>query len=269
MNTFIHTPFTINNINNIVYVAPGTGKPVHKNRLFHGLVYYPKQSPLFIFDNGIISSASEQCIIYLPKHSNYHVKQLPNYTESECYAINFDLSEKFSHESFVMKLKADAKIQTIFHSCEKTWSTKEAGYYAKCMSLLYEIIYMMQNDLNTNYLSAGNKQKLKVAMEYIQANYLTEDIHISYLAELCNMGETYFRKLFHSQYHVSPVKYIHSLKIARAKELITSDMYSIRDVATLSGFHDDCYFRKIFMRETSLSPTEYLKMSKISTDKVE
>lgn len=264
MNTFINTRLTINKINNILYVAPGTGKPLHENRPFHGLVYYPNQTPLFVFDNGIISTSTEQCIIYLPKHSNYRVKQIANHTGTECYAINFDILEELSQESFVMKLKTDTKIQTIFLTCEKIWSKKDAGYYAKCMSLLYEIIYMMQNELQTTYLSTSHKQKLTPAIEYIQSNYLTEEINISFLANLCNMGETYFRKLFHSQYHTSPVKYINALKIARAKELITSNMYSIREVATLSGFHDDCYFRKVFKRETTFSPNEYFRNKKAS-----
>ena len=262
MKTFINTQLTINNINNVVYVAPGTGKLVHENRPFHGLVYYPKQTPLFVFDNGKTISSTEQCIIYLPKNSTYRVRHISNSAESECYAINFDLSEELSQESFVMKLKTDLKFQTSFHSSAKTWSKKDAGYYAKCMSLLYEIIYMMQNKLHATYLSASHKQKLTPAIEYIQSNYLTEEISIPFLADLCNMGETYFRKLFNSQYHVSPIKYINSLKLARAKELLSSDMYSIKEIATLSGFHDDCYFRKIFKRETTLSPIEYLKTNR-------
>lgn len=259
MKTFLHTQLTVNNINNVVYVAPGTGKPIHENRPFHGLVYYPKQTPLYIFDDGISISSAEQCIIYLPKHSNYRVQHIADSVEIPCYAINFDLSEELSQKSFVMKLNTDAKFQTMFLTCEKIWTKKDAGFFAKCMSLLYEVIYMMQNDLHTTYLSTSHKQKLAPAIEYIQTHYLAEEINISFLASLCGMGETYFRKLFNSQYHVPPVKYINALKIARAKELITSDMYSIREVATLSGFHDECYFRKIFKRETTLSPSEYLK----------
>lgn len=259
MKTFMQTQLTVSNINNVVYVAPGTGKPVHENRPFHGLVYYPAQTPLFIFDNGTSISSAERCIIYLPKYSNYRVQHIENSAETPCYAINFDLLEELSQECFALKLKTDTKIQTIFLNCEKIWSKKDAGYFVKCMSLLYEVIYMLQNDLHTTYLSTSHKQMLAPAIEYIQSNYLTEEINISFLCSLCGMGETYFRKLFNSQYHVSPVKYINALKIARAKELITSDMYSIREVATLSGFHDECYFRKIFKRETSLSPSEYLK----------
>lgn len=264
MKTFMLTHLTVSNINNVVYVAPGTGKPVHENRPFHGLVYYPTQTPLFVFDNGTSISSADQCIIYLPKHSNYRVQHIANSAESECYAINFNLSEELSQECFVTKLKADTKFQTMFHSCEKIWSKKEAGYHAKCMSMIYDIIYTMQNELHTTYLSVSHKQKLTPAIEYIQSHYLTGEISISFLASLCNMGETYFRKLFKSQYHVSPVKYINALKITRAKELITSDMYSIREVATLSGFHDECYFRKIFKRETALSPSEYQKANHMS-----
>lgn len=259
MNTLINNIQNISNINNIVYVAPGTGKPVHTNRPFHGLVYFPEASSRFVFDNGKVVEHSEPCIIYLPKHSNYRVLNTQDHDNISCYAINFDLADTIVQDGFVIPLRANTKIKPMFLSCEKTWVERHTGYHAKCMSLLYEIIYLIQTELNSSYISVSQKEKLTNAMEYIHSYYLTEEINIAYLAFLCNISEPYFRRIFHNLYHTSPVKYINSLKITRAKELITSEMYSIREIATLSGFHDDCYFRKMFKRETMLSPNEYLK----------
>lgn len=259
MNTFINDNLIISSINNIVYVAPGTGKSVHTNRPFHGLAYFPETSAKFIFDTGKIVEHSGQCIIYLPKYSNYRVSYSQNRGSTSCYAINFDLADDMLQEAFAIPLRANTKTKTLFLTCEKTWVERRAGYYTKCMSQLYGIIYLMQTELNSSYISASQKEKLTNAVEYIHSHYLTEEISITHLASLCNMSETYFRRLFHNLYHTSPIKYINSLKIARAKELIISDMYSIQEVATLSGFYDDCYFRKIFKRETTLSPNEYRK----------
>lgn len=268
MNTFINNNLKIYNINDIVYVAPGTGRPVHTNRPFHGLVYFPDASTKFVFDTGKILEYSGQCMIYLPKYSNYHVLYPRNIDNISCYAINFDLVDDIVQDGFVLPLQSNFKIKPIFLTCEKTWVERRAGYYAKCMSLLCEIIYLMQTELNTDYISIFQKEKLTNAMEYIHSHYLTEEISIPHLASLCDMSETYFRRIFHNLCHTSPIKYINSLKIARAKELIVSDMYSIREVATLSGFHDDCYFRKVFRRETTFSPNEYFKKHKISNVKI-
>lgn len=259
MNTFINNTLKINNINDIVYVAPGTGKPVHTNRPFHGLVYFPVASSKFIFDNQKILEYSEPCIVYLPKDSNYRVLSPQDIHSASCYAINFDLADDIQSEGFVVPLQANSKMNPLFLTCEKTWGEKRSGYYAKCMSLLYEIIYLMQTELNSNYIPASQKEKLTNAMEFIHSHYLTEEISVPHLAFLCSMSEPYFRRIFHDVYHTSPVKYINSLKIARAKELIISDIYSISEIATLSGFHDDSYFRRMFKRETTFSPNEFLK----------
>ena len=259
MNTFSNNILRISTINNICYVAPGTGKTVHTNRVFHGLVYFPEASASFILDDNKILKHPNPCIVYLPKHSNYRVQLPRNIETTSCYAINFDLADPIQQEGFVIPLQANPKINPMFLTCEKTWAERRSGYYAKCMSLLYEIIYLMQTELNSNYISVSQKEKLANAVEYIHSHYLTEEISIAHLASLCNMSEAYFRRIFHNLYHTSPIKYINSLKIARAKELIISDTYSIREVATLSGFHDDCYFRKVFKRETTVSPNEYIK----------
>ena len=56
------------------------------------------------------------------------------------------------------------------------------------------------------------------------------------------------------------IKYINSLKIERAKELIHSDIYSLlEDIALSSGFLDSCYFGKVFKTEPLMSQNAYKK----------
>ena len=76
------------------------------------------------------------------------------------------------------------------------------------------------------------------------------------------MSESYFRRIFLKNYGISPIKYINNLKIERAKELLTSGLYTVSDVAELSGFHDESYFSREFKKHSGKTPKEYVKASR-------
>ena len=52
-------------------------------------------------------------------------------------------------------------------------------------------------------------------------------------------------------------KYINNLKLARAEELILTELYTIDKVAELSGFDDASYFCRYFKKTTGVTPSEY------------
>ena len=66
-----------------------------------------------------------------------------------------------------------------------------------------------------------------------------------------------FRKIFNAVYGVSPVSYINSLRITRARELLETKMYSAREVCFLSGFGDESHFSRKFKKATGLPPSKY------------
>ena len=103
--------------------------------------------------------------------------------------------------------------------------------------------------------------KKLIAIDYIYTEYTNDNIEISYLSELCNMSESYFRRIFLKNYGISPIKYINNLKIERARELLTSGLYTVSDVAELSGFHDESYFSREFKKHSGKTPKEYANAS--------
>lgn len=96
-------------------------------------------------------------------------------------------------------------------------------------------------------------------MEYIANNYTNGDINIAFLAELSEMSEVHFRRLFREVYFISPKKYIIMLRINRAKELLHYNDQSITRIAETLGFDYVYYFCRVFKNETGLTPTEYKK----------
>ena len=71
------------------------------------------------------------------------------------------------------------------------------------------------------------------------------------------MSEVYLRRLFQSVYGMPPLKFINSLKLSRAEELLRTGECSVTDVAYLSGFFDESYFSREFKKRYGVCPRDY------------
>ena len=115
----------------------------------------------------------------------------------------------------------------------------------------------MQQEFALGYTSSKLTGVLHPAITYIHDHYTEENICVGYLAGLCGISEPYFRRLFTRSFGVSPLRYINTLKITRAKELIASRVYTISEIALLSGFHDEAYFSREFKKAVGVAPSKY------------
>lgn len=253
MKNFMEYNFNIDKIVLACYLPPGIGSPVHKNRQTHGLAFYPSGERCFQFEEISIYVKPGE-IIYLPKGSDYSVQ---SDEKGSCYAINFDIAETVDFKPFVFTVKNKSLFGESFKKAEAVWRSRAVGFEMKCKSELYNIIYNMQTESALGYIPKGTAEIITPAIEYIHNSYTEDNISISYLAKICSVSETYFRQIFGKIYGVSPIKYINNLKIARAKELISSGMYLVSEVASLSGFHDESYFSREFKKATGVSPKNY------------
>ncbi len=259
MNRLLNNGITLSKINSICFVAPGMGKTQHYNRPYHGFVYYNDADCAFHFDDiSLYSDAGS--IVYLPKGRDYRVEKISE--PKGCYAINFSSFEVFDEKPFCIKLKNKSRAESLFKSSEKLWKLKTPEAQSRCSSAFYEILAILQHEAFSHYVPDSKRQKIAAATEHIHSCFLKEDISIEHLSSLCGMSNTYFRRLFSEIYGISPLKYINSLKIEHAKELLMSDMYPIEEIASICGFSDGCYFRRIFKAQTNTTPTEYKRTNK-------
>lgn len=257
MNILECENITRSNISAICFVAPGTGKLRHTDRAFHGLAFYPGDHGSFYFDDGRTVDFAPGTFVYLPKGSSYRVKKGAN--NCGCYCVNFDMDGAFGFEPFSFVPKSSVKLLNLLERAERLWKNKTHGNVAECYSVFYSIISILQREMALDYVPASKRLLLSPAVEYIRSNYTDCEMKTSVLPTLCGISPAYFRRLFSAVYGMPPVKYINSLRILRAKELILTDMHSSGEIARLSGFCDECYFRRVFKAETGCSPGRYLK----------
>ena len=260
MKNFMNYDFNITNIGIAIYVKPEAVVRAHKNRALHGISINLSQNSddvkKYIFDDNKTVLVGQNEIIYMPKGSNYTVCSK---TSGNCYAINFDISENIDFEPFSFKLKNAPAFIKAFEKATNLWENKNAAFHMQCKAILYNILSMMQSEYNSKYMAHSTANLIAPAVEYIKNNYTNENICIPKLSAMCDISEDYFRKIFKNTFGISPRKYINELKISYAKELITSEMYTVTEAAELSGYTEMSFFSREFKKAFGVCPNDYRK----------
>lgn len=96
---------------------------------------------------------------------------------------------------------------------------------------------------------------LKV-LDYIE-NHLFEDITLDDLAEIAHLEKTYLITKFKEIWGLSPIKYVNTMRIERAKFLLKRSDKSITEIAYETGFGSIHYFSRYFKETVGLTPNEY------------
>lgn len=124
-----------------------------------------------------------------------------------------------------------------------------------------------QKKLIEERLEKGNKSEYQVdeaavIMESYIKNHYMEDINLELLASNLHFNLSYLGRAFSALTGKSPSKYLTSIRINKAKQLLkhNSDL-SIQDIGTLCGYPNQAYFSRIFKNVTGESPMQMRKVN--------
>lgn len=243
------------NIKRIVLACDVIGKSVtivHKNRANYGLVYILNKSQ-YVFDDNTVITVYPHDILFLPKGTSYSVSPIEL---GSCYAVNFECFDCPTLSPFKYKLKNQGLLE-VFKKIKSVWDKKMNGYQMKCKSELYNLIYQLQREYFSEYISKTKYDLILPAIEYIHAGYFSQSLTVEALSKKCGITPEYFRKIFKHFFGVAPLNYINDLKIKRAKELLKSGLYTITEVCEMSGFTDTSHFSRVFKKTVGCSPSAY------------
>ncbi|MNO42101.1 HTH-type transcriptional activator Btr [compost metagenome] len=87
--------------------------------------------------------------------------------------------------------------------------------------------------------------------------HASEPLTVAIIAEKFNYNKDYLARLFKQHTSMGPLEYIHSVRISKAKELLTRTALSVREIAIETGFTDDKYFMRLFRKYENMTPTQY------------
>ena len=96
--------------------------------------------------------------------------------------------------------------------------------------------------------------------------HVTKRIGLADVASYAGVSAGYMSKSFKRVMGMSLVDYVNSMKVERAKEMMTQGGGSVRvnEIALALGFENIYYFSKVFKRVTGQSPSEWQKRQEVT-----
>jgi len=94
------------------------------------------------------------------------------------------------------------------------------------------------------------------AMQWLQAN-IEQPYRLAPVAEAAAVSERTLLRHFRQVTGMTPLDYLHTLRIERAKMLLEVTLHGVPGVAEACGYSDAAAFRRLFQRETGMTMSEY------------
>ena len=109
----------------------------------------------------------------------------------------------------------------------------------------------------------GNASEMKYshvitrAEKYVRENYCDPNISLISVAKHVGMSSAHFSTVFSQTTGRSFISYLTSLRIGKAKELLTGTDMRLSDIALEIGYNEPNYFSHVFRKTEGMTPKEY------------
>lgn len=249
-------------IKRIISVIQGKNPNHHKllsrqGRHSDAFIYVISGSCTYRFDDETEFQATAGDVFYLPHRSVYTM-----YIDTDDYTFifcDFEFLETTEKSSSIFKNQKQKNVDSLFVKLLNQYHSSAPGAQTECMSVLYSIYSILQQDRQKSYLGKNKEQNAIRAKAYIDESFHDPAFGIVQLAEKIGISEVYLRRLFKEQYGIAPSVYLTSIRLKNAKKLMKYPFLTLEECAMQSGFSSLQYFCRLFKKETGISPGKYRK----------
>ncbi len=105
-------------------------------------------------------------------------------------------------------------------------------------------------------VKGNNMAQIAAALDYINKNY-EQPIRVKELADICNMSETHFRRVFQEYINMTPMDYVNLNRIQKACNMMKKGNDSMDAVAIKCGFLTTSTFNRNFKKFVGTSPYQW------------
>lgn len=91
------------------------------------------------------------------------------------------------------------------------------------------------------------------------ADHYAEPAPVASMVRLSGLPERSFKRRFQQATGMSPLAYVHTLRLEEAKQMLEANRQPIEAIANEVGYEDPGFFSRLFRREVNLTPAQYRK----------
>ena len=159
------------------------------------------------------------------------------------------------HKNEKWSLHHKTEVFRLLRELENIKPLEELLNFYKYESLCFQLLYELQLEMEKQ----AKEYSIQTVVTYMERNY-ERDISIQELAQQVNMSPSSFSKAFKKAYHMSPNQFLTSIRIEKAKQLL-SPAVPLKDVASSVGYQDEFYFSRVFKKLEGISPSIFVKQN--------
>ena len=168
----------------------------------------------------------------------------------------------------VFRYRSDAPLfensHLIFRDTARVSST--AALFSSCENLadVHKIRAHLLSDLANQYAveqSMGDFHPVRdgriLKAEQILRRGADAALSIASLADECGLSHAQFIRLFRESFGQTPSEYIASMRLQKARELLSQTELSVKRISEICGFENQYYFSNFFKRRVGCAPSVY------------
>ncbi len=176
--------------------------------------------------------------------------------------LSFITESTYSEGFFALSNTYCSNISSLMQQIMRENKTNDSESEFLRSLLTMELFVWLSRSLRIQWEAAlGTKahkmqEILESAKTYIDENYAS-DVSLSDIAGYVYLSVSHFSRAFKKQYKISPIQYLLSVRIEKAKELLIETNYKINDIASSVGFGAQQRFNDIFKKHVGVSPGNF------------
>jgi two-component system response regulator YesN len=184
-------------------------------------------------------------------------------THFSYHLVNFMLlRDRLQNNILFLVISLVMKNVHIFHEQDmrfnKIWDRIKNSVKLEEMQLAVSDFFVLISDFVKQMKECSiNYQRMQPVIDYMRENFANPMISETQICEKFNISVSNLSHFFKEQMNISFVSYLQTLRIEKAKQLMTSSSDSIDAIAREIGYSSGESLLKLFKRIEGISPSQY------------
>lgn len=184
----------------------------------------------------------------------------------DCYPTDPDRAAEFAAwiqaDALLLQRSEQPHIANLILRIMEEYREKQLLYKEAANGQLFSLLAQIARLHPRPRTQSDRRQPLQLplldALDYVRRHY-AEPLRMADIAEVCHISETHLRRQFGQYMHMSPLTYVHLVRIEAARKQLYTTSRPVRDIALACGFSSAASFNRLFKAMTGLTPMQWRK----------
>ena len=209
--------------------------------------------------HGIIDADREESLVI--QFGNSFMNSLFDLQRIMHFYKNLHVVCKNSHPELAAELKElTFEMRDIFFSNDNNKELKCCMLLMQFMLTLDEHRKEFAPELDPKAINGYTDdvmRRMMMVTDYIKNNLTADDLSQGAMAEMAGISKDYFSRIFKNLTGMNYSKWLNTVRIEKAIELLSQKNMTLTEVAMMSGFQSIPSFNRVFREDKGMAPGEY------------